>query len=365
LTEQYANSEKIFLKVLSMYRLPWTVLGLGKTYFYTRRFMDARDTFKSLIQDNDQFIPAYDWLSRTLEELGDKRGAQSVLEDAIKISPKAILRQRALGTIAFINKDYNAAETSFKKAVKLGKTSLFKDSADYSQLAKVLVNKQSLPAALKIVAEMRTDFADSDEVILQATLLESDIYTESNQKDKAMKNLLEAEKLYNQMEGNVSPNIAIDIARSFIKSGEKAKGMALMEYVIKNNHANKDVLKKIQDTFNTLGIGEEGVDFISNTRTEIIKVNNLGVEFIEQGKYVEAIGLFEKAADGLPSNVIINLNAMRSMVGYMQKKGRDDKLLFKCEKYIKRVESIDPDNVKYQQLLTAYRALLRRPDTED
>jgi tetratricopeptide (TPR) repeat protein len=327
--------------------------------------MDARDTFKSLIRDNDMFIPAYDWLARTLEELGDKRGAQLVLEDAVRISPKAILRQRALGNIAYVNKDFNTAETSFKKAVKLGKTSLFKDSTDYSQLAKVFVNKQSLQKALHIVQEMREDFVGNNEIILQATLLETDIYTEANKKDKALDSLREAEKLYNQLDGNVSPNRAIDIAKSFIKFGDKEKGMKLLEYVIKNNHTNKDILNKIQSTFQGLGIGDEGVDFIANTRTEIIKVNNRGVELIEQGKHVEAIGLFEKAADGLPSNIIINLNAMRAMVGFMQKKGRDDKLLYKCEKYIKRIESVDPDNVKYLQLLNTYRELLRRPDTED
>ncbi|MBF0318995.1 MAG: response regulator [Nitrospirae bacterium] len=360
----YEEAEKVFLQITNKYRVPWAVFGLGKVYFFTRRFIDARDTFKSLIEDNDQFIPAYDWLAKSLEELNDKRGAQLILEEAINMSPKAILRQRALGGVAFKNKDFNKAEASFKNAIKLGKTSSFKDSSDYTQLAKALVKKNNTAKAFEIVNEVRADFAENDEVLLQASIIESDIYSEINQPEKAVEALQKAETIYNKLDGNVPAGTAIDIAQAYIKFGQKDKGMELMKFIVKNNHSNDGILDRVQSTFKDLGMGEEGLAFVANTKTEIIKLNNQGVELINKGMHTEAIELFEKAADSMPANLVINLNALMSLTGYMQKKGRDDRYLYKCEKLIKRIDAIDPDNMKFLQLMDVYTTLMSKQKTE-
>ncbi|MEO5356907.1 MAG: response regulator [Nitrospirae bacterium YQR-1] len=360
LKSNYTDAEKVYLQVLNMYRVLWAVYNIGKVYYFTDRFIEARDTFKGLIVENDLFIPAYDWLAKTLERLGDTRGAQGTLEEAINQSPKAILRQRALGRIAFKNKDVDKAETSLRTAVKLGKTSLFKDASDYTQLAKVLVMKNNTGKALDIVSEVRADFPGNDEVLLQAVLIEGHIYAEADQKDKAMESLKSAEEIYNKLEGKVSPEVAIEIAQTLINAGDKAKGMALMKNVVRNNHSDEGVLAQVQETFKDMGMGEEGLAFVADTKAEIIGINNKGVDLINKGMFIEAIELFEKAADGMTSNFVINLNALRATVSYMQKKGRDDRFLFKCEKFIKRLDEIDSENPKYQQLLDIYNTLLHK-----
>ncbi|MEO5357149.1 MAG: response regulator [Nitrospirae bacterium YQR-1] len=353
-SSDYKNAEKVYLLVLSKYRLVWAVFNMGKVYFFTRRFMDARNTFRSLIDENDMFIPAYDWLARTLEELGDKRGAQELLEEAASISPRAIFRQRALGNVALKNKDFDVAETSFKSAVKLGKTSLFKESSDYTQLARVFVKKNDTRKALAMIEEVKTDFAGTDEVLLQATLIEGHIYSETGQQGKSMESLKEAERIFKKLDCKVSPELAIEIAETYIKFGEKDKGMELMKYVVKNNHSDNSVLSKVQETFRDLNMADEGVDFVADTKAEIIGINNKGVDLINKGMLIEAIGLFEKAADGLPSNFTINLNALRAIIDYLQKTGRDDRYLYKCEKYIERINDLDPNNMKFQQLVDRF-----------
>ncbi|QWR76660.1 tetratricopeptide repeat protein [Candidatus Magnetomonas plexicatena] len=357
LSSDYKSAEKVYEIVLKKYRLVWAVFNMGKVYFYTRRFMDARTTFRSLIDENDMFIPAYDWLARTLEELGDKKGAQSVLEEAIRISPKAIFRQRALGTVSFKNKDFDMAESSFKQAVKLGKTSVFKESSDYTQLAKVFVKKNDTAHALSMIEEVKADFSDSDEVLLQATLIEGHIYAETDRHDKSLESLREAERILKKLDNKIPPELAIEISETYIKFGEKEKGMELIKYVVMNNHSDNDVINKVQETFRGLGMADEGIDFVAETKGEIIGVNNKGVDLINKGMLEEAINLFEKAADGLPSNFIININALRAIVGYMHKNGRDDRYLYKCEKYIERINDIDPNNMKFLQLVDRYNAI--------
>ncbi|MBF0464352.1 MAG: response regulator [Nitrospirae bacterium] len=357
LSSDYKSAENVYSMILKKYRLVWAEFNMGRVYFYTRRFMDARNTFRTLIDENDMFIPAYDWLARSLEELGDKKGAQGILEEAVSISPRAIFRQRALGNVSFKNKDFDTAETSFKQAVKLGKTSVFKESTDYTQLAKVFIKKHDTTHALSLIEEVRADFSDSDDVLLQATLIEGHIYAETDRHEKAIESLNEAERIMKKLEGKVSPELAIDLSETYIKFGEKEKGMELLKYVVMNNHSDNSVINRVQDTFRGLGMGDEGIDFVAQTKAEIIGVNNKGVDLINKGMLPEAIALFEKAADGLPSNFIINLNALRAIVGYLLKNGRDDRYLYKCEKYIERINDIDPNNMKFLQLVDKYNSI--------
>ncbi|MBF0519405.1 MAG: hypothetical protein HQK92_06755 [Nitrospirae bacterium] len=353
----YKNAEEVYSLVITTHKLPWAVFNLGKVYFHTKKFQDAANTFRSLIDENEKFIPVYDWYAKALEELGEKTTAQEVLQKAVRLSPKAIFRQRALGNIAFTNTDFNTAESSFKNAIKLGKTSIFKESSDYTRLAKVFVNKKETGKALDMIKDVISDFAENDEVLLEATLLKSHIYAETQQTDKSMSSLKEAEDIYKKLGGKVAPQLAIEIAQSFIQNGEKDKGMELMKYIVRNNFSDNDILGVVQDTFKDLGMEEEGSDFVSETKAEIIGINNKGVDFIDKGMLTEAIELFEKAADGLPSNFTINFNALKAIIGYLQKNGRDDRYLFKCEKYITRLNEIEPDNNKYLQLVDKYKSI--------
>ncbi|MBF0536608.1 MAG: tetratricopeptide repeat protein [Nitrospirae bacterium] len=159
--------------VLSKHNLVWAVFNMGKVHYHNRMFVDAVKAFSSLIGENDMYIQAYDWLARTLEAMGDTKSAQKTLEAAVSKSPRAIFRQRALGNVAFGNKDYDTAEGAFKRAVHIGKTSLFKDPADYIRLAKVYIKKEDHGKALDLIDEARADFIDNDEVLLQATLTET------------------------------------------------------------------------------------------------------------------------------------------------------------------------------------------------
>ncbi|MBF0536607.1 MAG: hypothetical protein HQK90_16590, partial [Nitrospirae bacterium] len=127
------------------------------------------------------------------------------------------------------------------------------------------------------------------------------------------------------------PELAIELSGAFIKAGEKDKGMELMGQIVQNNHADNNVLKRVQETFNDLGMTDEGTAFVADTKAAIIRINNKGVDLINKGMLVEAIDLFEKAADGMPSNLVINLNALRAIIGYLLKMGKDDRYLQKCE----------------------------------
>jgi adenylate cyclase len=72
----------------------WT---LGHGYYLTRRTQEARDTFKKIVEQHPNFLPAHAYLAVILGELGREDAARAEWEMASRLSPGAslaVLRER-------------------------------------------------------------------------------------------------------------------------------------------------------------------------------------------------------------------------------------------------------------------------------
>lgn len=355
----YDDAINIFEKVLSNRDLPWARLGIGKIYFFKKDYIKAKEYFQDIIGNIKTYMEAYDWLSKTLVELGDLQNAQKTLEEAITLSPKSILRQRALGELALKNKDHEIAEKSFKRSATMGKTSIHRSARDYTGLAKTVMSdgKKNPVEALTILKEAEKDFKANPEVLMQTAAMEGVIYKKLGHEDKAKAAIEKASSLMDEHGGKVPPEVAMDVAKSFFDVGESEKGQKIMHDVVQNNHEDEEILKKVQEAFNEANLRDVGKEMISSTKEEIIKINNQGVNLVKKGDLLKAIEVFEKAADGLPQNKIVNANAAQALIMIMQRDGKSDKYIYQCKKYLERLRMIDPGYQKFQQLMKLYAAL--------
>lgn len=354
----FAEAGTIYEKVLSLRDVPWASIGLARVRYYNKDYMVAKEMLQDMIEKNNQWVEAYDWLAKTYEALGDMGQAQRILADAVAISPKAILRQKALADIAFKNKDMDAAETAYKRVVRIGKTSCYKSPSDYAGLSKVYLEKRSPTEALKVISGVRGEFDNAPEAALQAAVMEGQIYTDLGQKDLAEKAITEASHLYTTIAGNVSTDVAMDLAKTCFAMGKKEQGEELVKYVVRNHHEDEAVLRQAQNLFTSLGLENEGQALINSTRQEVVDVNNKGVQLAKEGKLEESIEFFTKAVAGMPDNLTINLNAAQSLIMQMQKAGKNDRHLYQARQYLDRARHLDPTNEKYQKLLGHYKKLL-------
>ncbi len=354
---EYAEAQAVYEKVLAMRSIPWALLGLGKMYFLSGDHLQAKQQFERVIEENRMSLEAYDWLAKTMEGLGDLAEAQRILHTAAQLSPKAILRQKALGEIAYRNKDLETAEKSFKAAVNLGKNSCLKSATDYTGLAKVLVDRNAADEALKVVGEARSEFKDSADATLQTTVMEGIIYKEMKRDGEAKQALDKASRLYAEMGGKVSADVAMDMAKACFVLGEKEQGEKLMQEVVRNHHEDEKVLQKAENVFKDAHMHEEGAKIISATRAEVIDINNKGVHLVKEGKLAEAIEFFEQAVGGLPENKTINMNAAQALIMHVQRNGRNEQFLYKARQYLDRVRRLDPANSKCQKLLGIHERL--------
>jgi tetratricopeptide (TPR) repeat protein len=351
------EAAEFFDNALQMGKVNWALMGRARADMMMGKYQEASELFSSIIAKNDKIMPAYDYLAKTLIKMNDPKGAQTVLMKATQISPRAILRQKDLGSIAYRNEDYVTAETSFKSAVEQGKNSCFKSPVDYTNLAKTMVQRDAPEEGLDVLTSALKVFPEDNDARLHVSVAESFIYKTMNKDAEARSAMLEAEKIIDELAGQIPTELELDLAKAYIMIGEKEKGTQIIRHIVQGNHDNEEILDNVRSVFKETGMEEKGRAIINQATEEIIRMNNDGVKLAQDGKLAEAIRFFETAAAKLPDNKIINANTAQVLMLYMKKNGVNPEKLSDVKTYLDRVQKIDEAYSDLPMLYTMYNEL--------
>jgi CheY-like chemotaxis protein len=337
----FDEAVSIYQGVLNRREIAWARLGLGKALFYKEHYLEAKEVFSELIRENERFMAAYDWLAKTQQMLNELDEAQRVLRKGVVLSAKAIPRQKALADLALRNGDIKTAEKALTQAIALGKHSIYKHPSLYSNIAQIKAKNGLQDDAERYTREIARNFKDNPEAELYTAMTNGMIL-----KDEAAieKNMQVAAQLFRDLGSHTSPQIAVDMAKAYSHVGDEDRAREVLHQAASNNHMNGEVLKGISDALGDLKLEENPQAIISNIRKEIIQLNNRGARLAREGKLEEAVQLFEDAAEGMPANIVVNLNAARTFLMYMEQSGVTAELSGKLNKYLRRARSIEPDN---------------------
>jgi tetratricopeptide (TPR) repeat protein len=347
----YDTAKALFDKILAVRSVPWARTGVGKIYFHTNEYLHAKEIFQEVLEENPMYMEASDWLSKTLDALGDREQAQQVLQKAMELSPNSPVRQKSLAEAAYKNGDLDIAQTAYEKTIKLSEHSVHKSPTAFSGLAKVHNDKGVPEEALKVLERGKVEFKDNTEAALQAAVLESMAYQKMGQKDKAEAAIAAAEKLVGSLAGKVSADVTMDMAKSLFQMGEKDKACGLLQSVVKNNHENAEIISLVSAVFQGEQLGEEGENLIKESKQEVININNQGVVLAREGKFEEAVKLLRTAVQTLPNSEVMIMNLCGMLIGLMKKQGKDDRLMYETKNLLARVREFNPANKKYFEYL--------------
>lgn len=354
----YKEAAEFYDKMLLMGNIAWAMLGRGRTCLMTEQYQDAKNIFEDIIAKNDKIMSAHDYLAQTLLKMNNPRDAQYVLKKAISISPRAILRQKNLGNVAYRNEDYDTAETAYKATVEQGKHSCFKSPSDYTNLAKTMVQRNNPGEGLSVLENARDVFPEDDAARLHVSLTESYVYKKMNNDAEAISSMAEAQKILEDSPGEISTALKLELARAYFVNGEKEKGTNIVRHIVKENHDNNQMLDDVRIVFRESGMDNMGHKIIEETRQEIISLNNAGVKLVQEGKLAEAITYFESAASQLPENKIINANAAQVLILSMKENGINGQSLINAKTYLNRVQNIDESYKDLPMLRAMYNELI-------
>ncbi len=350
--EKYDCAQEIYERVLILREIPWAKLGLGKVLFGQKKYPEAAEMFRELAEQNPDLTAAMDWLARSYHAMGDLDDAKAVVQQALKISPKAILRHKMLGELCMETGDFATAEKAFAETVRQGKNSVHNHPAMYTSLAKSQSNQDKHDMALVSLNKIDGAFGLDKEADFYKASAEAYVYHNKGDNEKAADSIAKAEKCFERAGGSHSNASILELAQVASKLGNTEKAHDLLVDAIQNNHDDDEFLQTVTSSLHSMGLHDDPEEFVAGLKREVIEMNNRGVMLLQKGNLDEAVELFREAANKMTSNRIINLNAARALLMVMETHGSSGPHLSEMRKYMDRLKKMNPADPTLKGLMS-------------
>lgn len=364
LVGDFDTGRQVYYDVLQERDLPWARLGLGIIDFQQGNLNQAASEFEDLLREYPMFLEGYDWLSKVHEVEDNLQDVEDVLNQAVELSPQCILRQKKLATTADKNGHVEVAEKAYKAAVSLGKHSVYKSCSDFTNLAKLYSKTSNSEAALQTLADMRKEYVNNTEAELRASTLESDLHNVSGNEEMAGLSLQKALSLHKQLGSKTPKDLQLDIARSCYLQNQPAEAEAIMEGLIKTHIDDEAFLNDVRRMHSDIGMENHSEVLIQTTKRALVATNNKGVQLYKQGKFKEALALFDKAMTVMPDNKTIIINMLKIIMHDLKTTAIDEEKLLRAQALFKKARQINVDRHKLGVLQMEFSNLLRNHASE-
>ncbi|MEQ6884440.1 tetratricopeptide repeat protein [Salicola sp. Rm-C-2C1-2] len=361
------QARQIYEEVLAGRELAWARMGLGRTAVAQGALDEAIRHFETLIETNPDYIEAYDALADALQRKGNSRKAQEVVEEAVGISPLAILRQKQLAGIAASNQDMETAADAWRSTVKLSDNSIHDDPENYLGLSRTLSElsdgntasdgRDLADEALKTLKNMRRRFKDDDNVQTQQQLVTARIHAGQGRMDDSRKAL---ESISDRLDPDtMSPEQTLDYARALYTQQDDGAAQQVLNQLAARCQDDPKIMQAIEELM------DEPVSF--HKKNQARTHNKEGIKAFENGELAAAADAFKQALELVPQHPALNLNLVQVMLKHAEQdgKGSDPGTLSRCERCLEQLNHLPPQHKQYKryQFLTRKIADLRSGST--
>ena len=339
----------------------WVKLARGQISYYLGDYDNAKDAFADLITDNLLYIEAYDWLARVHQAQGNFPEAKELLIAANHISSRSIRRSQALGEISLRTADPEMAEQAYRNAVRIGRFSIYCDPNDAARLARLLAERGNYREATRIIKDARKQYQGDIRAILALSIAEG-AYCHKLQLSAVATHTLEtAISVYQDARNTLPPDLAIELAR-LCQAYNMPQAAGIVTDIVFAHIEDAVLMQRARELFRSLGMAQTGEKFIHGLWTKVAEANSTGVRLIQEGKLDDAQQFLEKAANAMPFNPTINLNAARVILLIVEERGYNEKLLTQAKKYLDEIPNTFANNDKFQQLQGMWTRLSQLPE---
>jgi tetratricopeptide (TPR) repeat protein len=353
------EARKIYEMVLATRSIPWAKMGMGKALYQQKQYDQAQETFIALTEENEAYVGAYDWLAKTYESKGETTQAQDVVQQALDISPNAVVRHKKLGELAFVNNDLETAEKAFRTSISMGKHSVYRNPDDYVGLSKTLMGKGDHDQALDTLKSLGNEFKDAA-ASLQGATTKSLIYKDMGNEDDAQAALDEAKQLYEANKGELSGKIVTTMAETCLHFGENDAADAIIRELAQTSHGDDALLDNVTAMYKQFGMEERAQQTIQEGGKAAVQLNNEAVIMAREGKLEEAITLLRQAADKKSASITVTLNAAHVILLYLEKNGWGEVYGSTARMYLRKARDIDANNPKYAKISKLFKDITHK-----
>jgi DNA-binding NarL/FixJ family response regulator len=352
------QAEPIYRQLVEAKAIAWARLGLAKTLFVRQRYEEAREILEDLVSSNQTFVDAYDWLARTHAAVGELQKSQTVLHEAVAVSPHAVRRLRTLGETAFEAGDTEAAEKALRKVVEKAKYSEFRDPEDHVKLVRTLVRKGDPVAAAAVIRDLDRSMGGRPNTALCSAISSALLHEYTGNETRLNESLSTALGAARDAP-DVSPDIKLELARACLDN-DMAEGASDIVRDVMRNAANDAMVLRAMGVLEQAGHGELARSLAQESRQHVVDLVADGAARARSGDYKGAVGLMLEAAAKLPQNPAVAFNAALAVLRCLEHQGWEERLGQQVPALIGKVRQLDPGNAKLGALAALHQQVLKK-----
>ena len=351
-------AEPIYRKLIESKAIAWARLGLAKTLFLRERYADAQDLLENLVDNNKNFVDAYDWLARTHEAVGAFDKAQDVLSEAVGVSPHAVRRLRKLGETALEAGDNDTAEKILKQVVSKAKYSEFRDPQDHVRLVQTLVRKGDPVQAAAVIRDLDKTMAFQKHTAVCSAIAASMVH-EYTGNEVRLNEALTAAVAGSRDAPELRPELKLELARVAIEN-KMEEGAAEVVREVMRNAQNGAAVARAMAVFEKAGQAELAQKLALESRQQVVDLVAGGAARARDGDFKGAVTLMQEAAAKLPDNPQVAFNAALAVLKCLDNNGWDERMGQQAIGFIGSVRRLDPVNPKLPALAGLHQQIIKK-----
>jgi tetratricopeptide (TPR) repeat protein len=355
-----AEAEPIYQQLFDAKAIAWARLGLAKTLFLRERFPEAQSILESLVENNKKFVDAYDWLAKTHTAMGDLEKTQTVLAEAVAVSPHAVRRLRKLGEVALETGDTETAEKVLKQVVSKAKYSEFRDPEDHVKLVQTLVKKGDPVQAAAVIRDLDKSMGGQKNTAVCSAISSAMVHEYTGNETRLAESLTSALAACKDSMG-LSAEAKMELARNCLQNNMEEGAADVMRDVMRNA-PNNAAMAKAMSVFEKAGKGDMALQIAQESRQAVVDLVNAGAVKAKEGDYRGAVSLMVEAVNKLPDNPQVVFNAAVAVLKCLENMGWEERLGQYALNLIDTVRRLDPVNPKLPALAGLHQQILKKYD---
>ncbi|RZT10562.1 Tetratricopeptide repeat-containing protein [Duganella sp. CF402] len=360
LTQQgeLAQAEQAYQLILMTKPVAWAHLGLARSQFGLQKYVEAQATLQELLNQNSQYMAAYDLLARTHEALGQQEAAKKILEDAVAISPHMVHRLRHLGDVAYETGDVTAAEKAFKQVVAKAKYSEFRDPEDHVKLVKTLVRKGDANQASGVIRDMERSLRGGTNVDACRAIAAGMLQEMTGNITAAAAELTNAVNAVAGSRG-LSTGLKIGLVHSCLNIKLDQQASDLMLNLMNDTESGVSMDDAVQ-VFEKAGRHDLAQGMGEQIKIQVDELIAHAEEQRTQGDLRAAVDTLNAGLRKAPGNLALLPAAASAMLKQLDDLGWEAPLAEQCQFLLDRMRRLDPNHPSLENLLAQYQHTQRK-----
>ncbi len=327
---RHEQARQVYESLLRIRNFPWAQFGLGKIAFLRGELARAKQIFQKLIELNQHYLEAYDWLVKVLEAESDFAGAQALLMRATHLSPKSVTRQRTLGHLALRNDDRAVAERAFQAAVRWGRNSCYASADEYRQLAAIYCENGQASKILRLLADGRKRFSHQPGDMIQLLCSQALFKRQLDEKSDIDSTLREVERMLEAHKHELLEDHLLKTASECYRLARIEMAESMLRIVLCNHHDDGEWIERVRRLMQEHDRRTHADRLIRSVKGELEEIHCRCNELLRQGGLAKAVKLLNDTIELYPGNRTLVLFSVATMIDFMREYGVEQSYHFRC-----------------------------------